>query len=118
MLYVTLKPTLEAAFSNVDKEGVKKILKQHRDAKQGIDPPPSKPEERDRAEAYQIANAWYLGITEPAAVQAPKAKPIEGLPPATARAIKAFAEAGRFPSRIFAEDVAMNWRGILATAEL
>lgn len=108
ILYPRLRPTLEANWANVDEKGVEKILN------------PSKAEEtqkdKDRAAAYRKHHAFYLGIREAPSLL-PDAQPIPGLPPETARAIVAFAEADGFPADVWADDVAPIWREIQATAK-
>lgn len=112
ILYPRLRPQLDANWAHMDKDGVAKILRGR-----AAEPPPPTREERDRAEAYRIAHAFYLPST-PAAGTAlvPKAEPIAGLPVGTARAVMAFAEAGGFPENVWADDVAPLWHQIQATA--
>lgn len=112
ILYPRVRPQLDANWANVDEEGVKKILRSR-----AKDPPPPTKTEADRAEAYRVAHAFYLGSTRASSTLVPRAEPIAGLPVSTARAVMAFAEAGGFPENIWADDVAPLWHQIQATAE-
>lgn len=111
ILYPRLRPQLDANWAHTDEEGVKKILRSRAE-----DPPPPTKAETDRAEAYRLTHAFYLGSTRASSTLVPKAEPIAGLPAETARAVMAFAEAGGFPENIWADDVAPLWLQIQATA--
>lgn len=125
ILFPRLKPQLDAAFANVSDEPVgkeklspvEKIIKEHHERRAALnrgETPPVDEKQKRRQEAYQIVNAYYLGITEPA--PPPAGNPIEGLPAETAQAIVQFVQAGLMPPDLWARDVAHLWLDISATA--
>lgn len=125
ILYPRLKPQLDAQFGKLrdapDTEGgesdIDRILREH-DQRQGNPDaePELTPQQWKRQRAYRIQNAAYLPPEDSEQQASSPAAPIEGLPPATARAVLAFGVAGGFPADIWAEDVTPLLRAIKATA--
>lgn len=127
ILYPRLKPQLDAAFANLSsapaKKGelsdVAKFIRDH-EARQAAlgrgEFPIFSAEQLERQKAYRYMFAEYLG-PQPASARQKPAEPVKGLPPETARAIVAFADAGLFPPDIW-PDVSSQWRQIQATAML
>ncbi|MFC4428026.1 hypothetical protein [Deinococcus navajonensis] len=127
ILYPRLKPQLDAAFANLSsKPGPKgepsdtaKLIKDHEDREAALargELPQFSAEQLERQKAYRIMFGPYLSAQRTQADQRP-AQPVVGLPPETARAIIAFADAGLFPPDIW-PDVSSQWRQIQATAVL
>jgi hypothetical protein len=127
ILYPRLKPQLDAAFANLSstpsKKGelsdVAKFIRDHEARQAAVargELPALSAEQLERQKAYRYMFAEYLG-SQQAPVRQKAAEPVKGLPPETARAIIAFADAGLFPADIW-PDVSSQWRQIQATATL
>lgn len=127
ILFPRLRPQLDASFANyssVVPEGKKendyqRIIREDRErqARAGQKAPPTR-EEQEREQAYAIVYRYYLGPREDQAATTPtlQGKPLARMPAETARAVIAFASAGKFPSEVFAADLAPIWLDLQATA--
>ncbi len=129
ILWPRVEPMQRYAFSKISSEPVKEgqpspiqeIIQAHTLARQlaqkGLKPLPSD-KERERAHAYRIVNAAYLG--DPDAPQdatlAPEAEPIPGMAAATARGLLGAARDGLLPDDVWAEDLAPLLHRLNATA--
>lgn len=129
ILFPRLKPTLDAQFSQLSSKAesgkesdTAKIIREDAERRAqlaaGVNVKAT-PEQVERTRAYHVLYGYYTGETD-AEVVKPDAKPIDGLPRDTARAIVAFAEAGGFAapdlSPLWSRDVIPWWLQIQATA--